>query len=921
MVETPRSPAGVPGPEPDLIAQLAAKGPQDSRYELQGEVARGGMGAIIKIWDKELQRNLAMKLILGREADGSSGLDVTPAKLARFLEEAQITGQLDHPGIVPVHEIGIDSQGQVYFTMKLVKGVDLREVLDQVRDGRNGWSVTRALGVISKVCEAMSYAHDKGVIHRDLKPGNVMVGKFGEVYVMDWGLARVVGRNETKDIRLKDSAFTASSIRTGRQKDRSSTPDSPLLTMDGDVVGTPAYMAPEQAMGHVSEVGVRADVYAVGSMLYHLLSGEAPYVPRGARVSPHTVLMAVLNGPPKPILQLAPQTPAELIAICEKAMAREKENRYESMLELQADLQSFLEGRVVRAHETGAFAELKKWTTRNKGTAIAAASAVFLAISGLGGIAVVQANANKALELKNADLKIARDEKSAALDDVLRLSDVKRLGEYKTTAAEKLWPPLPDKVVAMEEWLAGVRSLVNRLPQHQKTLNELRGQALPYTEADAERDRNTHPRAAELAELRESRSRLVGAPVDGLAGKLAEVDSKIEKLEKLVSARRTWSFEKAESRWQHDTLSELVAGIEIIADRDPAIGTIADVEERLAFASTVAKKTFEDAREAWDAAVKSIANKIECPQYRGLLLAPQIGLVPIGKDLESGLWEFAHLASGEPAKRRADGKLEITEKSGLVFVLLPGGTFNMGAVTPDAGKPAGSPNVDPDAQKDESPVNEIAVDPFFLSKYEMTQMQWLRATRRNPSAFPMGTTSAGRKISRLNPVEQVSWLDCADTLLHLDLVLPTEAQWEYGARAGTTTPWWCGETVSEIQFAGNIADKHAQANGGEEWPCENSIDDGFVVHAPVGSFRPNAFGLYDTLGNVWEYCRDVFGDYKQSARPNDGMRSPKGGTDRAARGGCFASRASFARSATRSYAAPAAAAITLGVRPAREITR
>jgi hypothetical protein len=163
------------------------------------------MGAILKVWDGDLRRHLAMKVVLGTGSSANPG--ETPAvdqkQIARFLEEAQVTGQLDHPGIVPVHELGLDADGRVYFTMKLVKGRDLKRIFDLVFEEQEGWNETRALGVIQKVCDAMAYAHVKGVIHRDLKPANVMVGNFGEVFVMDWGLARVLGRSDSHDLRIR----------------------------------------------------------------------------------------------------------------------------------------------------------------------------------------------------------------------------------------------------------------------------------------------------------------------------------------------------------------------------------------------------------------------------------------------------------------------------------------------------------------------------------------------------------------------------------------------------------------------------------------------------------------------------------------------------------------------------------------------
>ena len=187
-----------------LIDRLAEHRPLKQRYEIEGEIARGGMGAILRVRDPDLRRTLAMKVVLG--AGGPSGpRELDPISLGRFLEEAQVTGQLDHPGIVPVHELGLDDRGDVYFTMRLVKGREFREIIDLVHRGEEGWALPKALGVLLKACEAMAYAHSKGVVHRDLKPANMMVGKFGEVYVMDWGLARVRGEKDKKDIRIQDT--------------------------------------------------------------------------------------------------------------------------------------------------------------------------------------------------------------------------------------------------------------------------------------------------------------------------------------------------------------------------------------------------------------------------------------------------------------------------------------------------------------------------------------------------------------------------------------------------------------------------------------------------------------------------------------------------------------------------------------------
>jgi serine/threonine protein kinase len=255
------------------LSRLVARGSTFARYRIEGEVARGGMGAILKVWDDDLRRRLAMKVALdageAREADPAISATIPPKLVARFLEEAQVTGQLDHPGIVPVHEIGFDPEGRLYFTMKLVEGRDLKQIFELVFAGREGWSVTRAVGVIHKACEALAYAHKKGVIHRDLKPANVMVGSFGEVFVMDWGLARVLGRKDAHALRPAGqgsggapatSKAESWHVHTERSDLSESAPGSALLTAEGDVLGTAAYMPPEQARGDIESLTAQSDV-------------------------------------------------------------------------------------------------------------------------------------------------------------------------------------------------------------------------------------------------------------------------------------------------------------------------------------------------------------------------------------------------------------------------------------------------------------------------------------------------------------------------------------------------------------------------------------------------------------------------------------------------------------------------------------
>jgi len=275
--------------------------PSGARYEIRGELARGAMGSILRAFDPNLDRELAMKVILDDE-DGSRARALLP----RFLQEARVTGQLEHPGIVPVHELGLDGEGRVYFTMPRIEGTDLSTILRRCRDGNGEWPLTRVLGLLSRATDALAFAHSRGVVHRDLKPANIRVGSFGETYVMDWGLAKVLREEGApEESELPESAFDL----------------GPLHTRVGSVIGTPHYMPPEQAAGDQESIDARTDVYAMGAILYELLTGRPPYGDDDARAE--AVIEEVLRGPPAPIGTGGRRVPAELASIAERAMARD----------------------------------------------------------------------------------------------------------------------------------------------------------------------------------------------------------------------------------------------------------------------------------------------------------------------------------------------------------------------------------------------------------------------------------------------------------------------------------------------------------------------------------------------------------------------------------------------------------------------
>ncbi|MFN0058576.1 MAG: tetratricopeptide repeat protein [Planctomycetota bacterium] len=320
------------GGAPTDAAPRASEAPPtpSDRYLLRDEVAHGGMGAVYEVWDRDLDRVLAMKVMRTAATDSARSPSAEIALLRRFIREAKITGQLDHPGVVPIHELGFDGAQRPFFTMKLVDGRELGEIFQLARARHEGWQLARALEVLIRVTDTVAYAHARGVVHRDLKPANVLVGEYGEVYVMDWGLAKVLGVATPDEVSAEDVADS----------------NEEALTLSGSVLGTPSYMSPEQAQGKSELVSPATDVYALGALLYLLLSGRAPYSDLIAETETtaraREIVEHVRRGPPTVLATLAPEAPPELVEVCERAMARESTNRYLSAADLASKLRDYL---------------------------------------------------------------------------------------------------------------------------------------------------------------------------------------------------------------------------------------------------------------------------------------------------------------------------------------------------------------------------------------------------------------------------------------------------------------------------------------------------------------------------------------------------------------------------------------------------
>ncbi len=311
----------VPAPRLDVSEAPLVEEGEDERYELREVLGEGGMGEVRLCRDRRLGREVALKVIRG---SGAARADLR----ARFEREARVQGQLEHPSIVPIYDIGLDAHGTAYFTMRRVRGLTLEQVLEAHRKGAapaQSFSTARLLGAFASVCQAVAFAHARGLVHRDLKPANIMLGDFGEVYLLDWGLAKVVGgaeaaSSEAPDARLHDSGATRA----------------------GEAMGTPGYMAPEQVRGELDRVDERSDVYALGAILFELLTLERLHP--GATV--RELYATTLGGADARVAVRAPgrAVPPELEAVCVRATALEPTARFPSARELHEAVERYLEG-------------------------------------------------------------------------------------------------------------------------------------------------------------------------------------------------------------------------------------------------------------------------------------------------------------------------------------------------------------------------------------------------------------------------------------------------------------------------------------------------------------------------------------------------------------------------------------------------
>jgi serine/threonine-protein kinase len=481
---THRSPRGNGGP-PGAGARTLGAGPQldpdesadwsfslgqgtseGGRFRLLRHHARGGIGVVFVAMDSELHREVALKQIQPQHADD-------PTSRARFLIEAEVTGRLEHPGVVPVYGLGQSEHGRPFYAMRFVRGRSLKEAIEafheaDLKPGRDpaerALALRQLLGRFIDVCQAIAYAHSRGVLHRDLKPANILLGPYGETLVVDWGLAKVVGRDDPAPQRLAEMTL------------RPSAPAGSSETMAGTAIGTPMYMSPEQAEGRLAHIGPACDIYGLGGTLFTLVTGR----PALENLDVDEILDRVRRGEIPPPRQVNPRVPPPLEAIVMKAMALRPTDRYRTPHELAHDVERWLGDEPVTVYREPLWERARRWIGRRRTTVAAIAAGVLASTIGLAAVLAVQTRANASLQSANRDLAQANQRASDANRDLVLANTRERARfDLSLEAIKTFHGGVSEDLLLKEKQFEGLRTKLLRgaTDFYQRLEDLLKGQA------------------------------------------------------------------------------------------------------------------------------------------------------------------------------------------------------------------------------------------------------------------------------------------------------------------------------------------------------------------------------------------------------------------------------------------------------------
>jgi serine/threonine protein kinase/formylglycine-generating enzyme required for sulfatase activity len=807
-------------------------------YRIGEHLGTGGMGAVFAATRLSDGAPVALKVL---HADALA----QPAAIQRFEREARALAALRHPNLCELFEGG-EVEGCPFLAMRLVDGPTLAERIAAAKRSKEGDvgnlepllppAIERALlatadgcridpslgallWMLEQVASALHEAHERGVVHRDVKPSNVLLATDGRPQLVDFGLAT-----------LRAAA---------------------TLTASGDLLGTPAYMAPEQIRRGSGDVDVRVDVYSLGVVMFECLTLRLPFT--GA--SHGELLEAIRRAPPPPLRELRPDLPLGLLAVVETAMARTPDLRYRTAREFAQDLARARRGERVRSRRTPKWRLAWDWIGRNRVvTTVSLLVAVATAV--IGGMAIAVRAAHREMDLLASPAVIA----------------------MAGTEEDELWPAIPEHEQRFVAWLdrfarpADDQSLAARLRRLEAVCQCSAEHALQRARVHEDASARSDIEAELAALARVTPATGAGAlPAETVEEFLVHRTEWLRAdLRALAPQAESTAGQPVASEFQEALLATaryLVDGAEI-ADRP---GAVQRVRDGLRWLREVERVTIHEPATAW-ATVRATLASGAAPYRQPIDLEPQIGLVPLGADPDSGLQEFALPRSGSVPTRDDQGRLRCTSDSAIVLVLLPGGTVTMGTARVRIGSDALA-----------FPAHRVTLRPFFLAKFEATQRQWRRLGGGSPSRMAEGGEFLGHRFRGDQPVENVALGEVRTVLRWHGLELPTEAQWEYAARARANGP-------QPASSSDRQRDNTADAVPHRPMPPFSTSDnwDGHLLPTPVGTFPANPFGLHDLGGNVSEWCDDRFGPYWFPVRPQDGRRITSWGEHGVIRGANFA---------------------------------
>jgi serine/threonine protein kinase/formylglycine-generating enzyme required for sulfatase activity len=817
-------------------------------WKLLRELGRGGQGAVYLAQDERLHRKAAVKVLTATGLLGDA--------LDRFKREATVTSRLDHPGICAVYDVGLEGRTP-YIAMRCVEGESLAHRIGATKARAEGdaslshvelpgtdavdaepppsppakaaaapsrpstrrtadphapstqLELMKIVRLVEQAARAVHAAHEAGVIHRDLKPGNIMVTTEGEPVVLDFGLAKDISGVEA------------------------------TLTQHGDLMGTPAYMSPEQIAAHRITLDRRTDVYSLGVTLFECLTLQRPFDAPTREGLYQAILTRAVPDP----RTLNRAIPTDLRVVLETALDKDRERRYATALDFAEDLRRVRGFEPITARPAGPLNKLARWCRR--GPALAASLFGLLAVltAGLVISAVLLDQKDGALSEANAE----REAKVLALNDFERLAVVSRLKALEDER-EDVWPLTEGNHPRRKEWLALAEKLAAELPQLEAVLERMRTSGETTDASDL------------AAQERKASS---AGHVDLTFGALAPPSEAEESQPTSRPQPRRWRFADAGLQFKHDVLSAFVEDLRRFVTSNRYHRKLVGMRRQDRESDRFLALMNGEHRPLWNEAVASIRDTAACPLYNGLRIRPQFGLVPIGRNPQSGLWEFMDLGTCAdtttpmPA-RRSDGGLHYDAEHGVVFVLLPGGEVRLGhwpPTNPEAATSKGgdTPSPDPDRRYFDARAARIrsaTFDPFMIAKFEITVPQWRRiAGHSNMVGDVISYDFADGKWTVIDsghtntPVSSANWYASVDWVRSAAASLPTPDQWEYACRAGTTTLCYTGSDIRACMEVG--------------WGLiDYDIDMAPNAYSvmPPGLLRPNSFGLFDLYGNASEWC-------------------------------------------------------------------